>query len=90
MLMMAKAGKRNGYLLEGMACPGGCVAGAGTIRPIKEATLAVEKFKNDAEELSCANSPYLDQLADVEEFERIDAERQAKEEAEKAAAAQAE
>ena len=25
----AKAGKRNGYLLEGMACPGGCVAGAG-------------------------------------------------------------
>jgi hypothetical protein len=50
----------------------------------------VEKFKNDAEELSCANSPYLDQLADVEEFERIDAERQAKEEAEKAAAAQAE
>ena len=26
MLTMAKAGKRNGYLLEGMACPGGCVA----------------------------------------------------------------
>ena len=25
MLMMAKAGKLNGYLLEGMACPGGCV-----------------------------------------------------------------
>ena len=24
---MAKAGKYNGYLLEGMACPGGCVAG---------------------------------------------------------------
>ena len=81
MLMMAKAGKRNGYLLEGMACPGGCVAGAGTIRPVKDAALAVEKFKNDAEELSCANSPYLDQLPDVEEFERIDAERRAKEEA---------
>ena len=86
MMVQAKAGKLNGYLLEGMACPGGCVAGAGTIRPIKEATLAVEKFKNDAEELSCANSPYLDQLPDVEEFERIDAERRAKEEAEKAAA----
>lgn len=27
MLQMAKAGKYNGYLLEGMACPGGCVAG---------------------------------------------------------------
>lgn len=24
MLMAAKAGKYNGYLLEGMACPGGC------------------------------------------------------------------
>lgn len=28
MLMAAKAGKYNGYLLEGMACPGGCIAGA--------------------------------------------------------------
>lgn len=28
LLTMAKAGKYNGYLLEGMACPGGCVAGA--------------------------------------------------------------
>lgn len=33
MIQQAKAGKFNGYLLEGMACPGGCVAGAGTIRP---------------------------------------------------------
>ncbi len=32
MLMAAKAGKYNGYLLEGMACPGGCVAGAGTVQ----------------------------------------------------------
>ena len=29
--MLAKAGKLDGYLLEGMACPGGCVAGAGTV-----------------------------------------------------------
>ena len=35
MMQMAKAGKYNGYLLEGMACPGGCVGGAGTIQPIK-------------------------------------------------------
>ena len=31
LLMQAKAGKLDGYLLEGMACPGGCVAGAGTV-----------------------------------------------------------
>ena len=27
MMQLAKAGKYNGYLLEGMACPGGCVGG---------------------------------------------------------------
>ena len=35
LLQLAKAGKYNGYLLEGMACPGGCVAGAGTMQPVK-------------------------------------------------------
>ena len=42
MLMMAKAGKRNGYLLEGMGCPGGCVAGAGTIAPVQECCCGAE------------------------------------------------
>jgi iron only hydrogenase large subunit-like protein len=67
MMAMAKAGKRNGYLLEGMACPGGCVAGAGTIQPVKQAAMNVEKFKNEAAEQSCTVSPYLDRLKDVEE-----------------------
>ena len=48
MLMMAKAGKYNGYLLEGMGCPGGCVAGAGTITPVKKSTAAVGKYVADA------------------------------------------
>lgn len=30
MLLLAKAGKKNGCPVEGMACPGGCIAGAGT------------------------------------------------------------
>ena len=67
MLMMAKAGKRNGYLLEGMGCPGGCVAGAGTITPVRESTLNVEKFKKEAAEISSTASPYVDRLKDVEE-----------------------
>ena len=67
MLTMAKAGKRNGYLLEGMGCPGGCVAGAGTIRPVKESTVNVENFKSSAAAASCTESPYLDRLKDVEE-----------------------
>ena len=67
LLMMAKAGKRNGYLLEGMACPGGCVAGAGTITPVRESTMNVEKFKKEAAEVSCTASPFVDRLKDVEE-----------------------
>jgi iron only hydrogenase large subunit-like protein len=65
MLTLAKAGKRNGYLLEGMACPGGCVAGAGTIRPIRESMGNVAKFKEDAAEESCTASPFLDRLDEV-------------------------
>ena len=44
LLLMAKAGKYNGYLLEGMACPGGCVAGAGTLLPVNKATMEVNKY----------------------------------------------
>jgi len=35
LLTMAKAGKYNGYLLEGMACPGGWVAGQTQV-PLQE------------------------------------------------------
>ena len=66
MLAMAKAGKRDGYLLEGMGCPGGCVAGAGTIAQVRDSTMTVEKFKNEAPSLSCTESPYLDRLEEVE------------------------
>ena len=58
MMMQAKAGKLNGYLLEGMACPGGCVAGAGTIRPIKKATMLVGKYKEEAAVSSATESEY--------------------------------
>lgn len=45
MLMLAKAGKKNGCLIEGMACPGGCIAGAGTNIPIPQAAREVAGFK---------------------------------------------
>ena len=43
-LLLAKAGKKNGCLIEGMACPGGCVAGAGTNIPIDIAAKKVHDF----------------------------------------------
>ncbi len=67
MLAIAKSGKFNGYLLEGMACPGGCVAGAGTIRPVKESAKNVENFMKEATEVSTTVSPFLDRLEEVEE-----------------------
>ena len=42
-LTLAKAGKLNGYLIEGMGCPGGCVAGVGTIIPPERAKFVVEQ-----------------------------------------------
>lgn len=50
MLMLAKAGKKNGCLIEGMACPGGCIAGAGTNIGIPQAQKEVENFKKAAAE----------------------------------------
>lgn len=47
MLILAKAGKKKGCLIEGMACPGGCVAGAGTNIPIAQATKEVNQFKEN-------------------------------------------
>lgn len=49
MLLLAKAGKKKGCLIEGMACPGGCVAGAGTNIPVPQASKAVIGFKQTAE-----------------------------------------
>ena len=46
--MLAKAGKKNGCLIEGMACPGGCVAGAGTNIAIPSAAKAVSAYKEAA------------------------------------------
>ncbi|MBR3318481.1 MAG: 4Fe-4S dicluster domain-containing protein [Atopobiaceae bacterium] len=44
MLRDAVRGKYPGYLLEGMACPGGCVAGPGTLQAINKSTAAVKRY----------------------------------------------
>ena len=43
-LSLAKAGKMNGCLIEGMGCPGGCVAGAGTNIPVAKAQKKIKDF----------------------------------------------
>lgn len=61
MLMLAKAGRKDGCMIEGMACPGGCIAGAGTNIPITDAQKKLGKFKNEAE-LSLPPKEVIDRL----------------------------
>ncbi len=49
LLRLAKFGKREGYLLEGMGCPGGCVGGAGVNLPVGKGTDALKKFTDATE-----------------------------------------
>ena len=60
LMTLAKAGKLNGCLLEGMACPGGCVAGAGTLLPVELAANVVGRYQKEADRESPLESPYRD------------------------------
>ena len=62
MIMAAKAGKYDGYLLEGMACPGGCVAGAGTMQSIKKSAVAVNMYAKQAEHQSATGTEHVKEL----------------------------
>ena len=60
LMTLAKAGKYNGYLLEGMACPGGCVAGAGTLLPVDLASKVVGRYQQETDRISPLDSAYRD------------------------------
>ena len=65
-MAMAKAGKYNGYLLEGMGCPGGCVAGPGTNLAVEQATKFVAKYSQEAKSTSPMDSMYLHDAEDLD------------------------
>ncbi len=60
LMTLAKVGKYDGYLLEGMACPGGCVAGAGTLLPVDLASKVVSRYQDEADRTSPLESAYRD------------------------------
>ena len=65
MLKDAVKGKYPGYLLEGMACPGGCVGGAGTLSAVNRAAAAVKRYaKTASSELASANK-YNDLISEL-------------------------
>ena len=72
LLQMAKAGKYDGYLLEGMACPGGCIAGAGTIQPINKSAASVASHKKVSTNAHASQSDYKELLEVLEEEKTVD------------------
>ena len=60
MLKLAKMGKYDGYLLEGMACPMGCVSGAGTIAPATKAKAMVLMSQKETPKKNSVESDYKD------------------------------
>lgn len=62
LLKLASLGKYNGYLLEGMACPGGCIAGAGTLQPVKKSQTAVKLYASKANHKNSSETEYVKEL----------------------------
>lgn len=58
LLKDAAAGKYNGYLLEGMGCPGGCVGGTGTLQNARKSAALVGKSVKETELKNALESEY--------------------------------
>ena len=66
MMKAAVKGKYNGYLLEGMACPGGCVAGAGTLQAVAKTAGAVKMYAKKSERKNATENAYCDLIPELE------------------------
>ncbi len=62
MLQRARRGEYDGYLLEGMACPGGCISGAGTIQPPEKAARLLAQYQKHAPKENPLDTDYLEYL----------------------------
>ena len=69
MMKQAVKGKYDGYLLEGMACPGGCVAGAGTLQSIAKSTAAVGAYARRSPHKNATDDAYSDLIPQLERAE---------------------
>ena len=62
----AARGKYDGYLLEGMACPGGCVAGAGTLQPVNKSKATVKRYAKKSPTKNALDNEYRSLIKDLE------------------------
>lgn len=61
LLSLAKSGRMNGCLIEGMGCPGGCISGAGTNIPLTKAKKALSTYVKNS-----SSSVPPEKLAEIE------------------------
>lgn len=59
LMRVAKTGRKDGMLLEGMACLGGCIGGPGTLALPNRAKRSVEAFALESPYISPAANEYL-------------------------------
>ena len=62
----ARAGKSPYHFIEFMACPGGCIAGAGTILSIADATKGVEASMKQASKKNPLESQYAEMAEELD------------------------
>ena len=80
MMKDAVKGKYPGYLLEGMACPGGCVAGAGTLVAINKTTAAVKRYAKRSPRVNATENSYRMLIPVLEQgFSKQDEDREVEE-----------
>jgi len=72
MMKDAVKGAYPGYLLEGMACPGGCIAGPGTLQPINKSRSQVRAYTKRSPYKVAVENEYRSLLKDLKR-ERHDA-----------------
>ena len=53
------------FLLEGMACKGGCVGGPGTTQPVAKATKLVNEFSNKAKKRHAFESEFINSIEEL-------------------------
>ena len=69
MMKDAVKGKYPGYLIEGMACPGGCVAGAGTLQSINKTAAAVRRYAKKSPHANATENAFRDKIPSLEREE---------------------
>lgn len=69
MMRDATRGKYDGYLIEGMACPGGCLGGAGTLQPVLKSGRFLKNAQKEAKFERAIDSNFTNLISDLETFD---------------------